>query len=118
MVDKSWSDHLLAGVLRLLGQQDSLDVGQNTTLSDRDARQQLVQFLVITRAPSKSCEMDPIPTDVLKKFPPELLPYITDMCNSVQQGSFYRAMLCIRGTSHGPVSVSVCLSVCHKSEFY
>ena len=22
---------------------------------------------------------------------------------------FYRAMLCIRGTSHGPVSVSVCL---------
>jgi len=25
---------------------------------------------------------------------------------------FYRAMLCIRGTSHGPVSV------CHKSEFY
>jgi len=27
---------------------------------------------------------------------------------------FYRAMLRIRGTSHGPVSVSVC----HKSEFY
>jgi len=25
---------------------------------------------------------------------------------------FYRAMLCIRGTSYGPVSVSVCLSVC------
>ena len=25
---------------------------------------------------------------------------------------FYRAMLCIRGTSHGPVSVCVCLSVC------
>ena len=23
---------------------------------------------------------------------------------------YYRAMLCIRGTSHGPVSVSVCLS--------
>jgi len=33
---------------------------------------------------------------------------------------FYRAMLCIRGTSHGPVSVCVCvrLSVSHKSEFY
>ena len=35
---------------------------------------------------------------------------------------FYRAMLCIRGTSHGPVSVSVSvcvrLSVCHKSKFY
>jgi len=25
--------------------------------------------------------------------------------------SFYRAMLCIRGTSHGPVSVCLCLSV-------
>ena len=24
---------------------------------------------------------------------------------------FYRAMLCIRGTSHGPVAVRVCLSV-------
>jgi len=30
--------------------------------------------------------------------------------------TFYRAMLCIRGTSHGHVSVCVC--VCHKSEFY
>ena len=29
--------------------------------------------------------------------------YVTDV-------SFYRAMLCIRGTSHGPVSVSACLS--------
>jgi len=29
---------LLGGLLRLLGQQNSLDVGQNTTLSDRDAR--------------------------------------------------------------------------------
>ena len=33
---------------------------------------------------------------------------------------FYRAMLCIRGTRHGPVSVcpSVCPSVSHKSVFY
>jgi len=27
-------------------------------------------------------------------------------------GSSYRAMLCIRGTSHGPVSVSVSVSAC------
>jgi len=27
-------------------------------------------------------------------------------------------MLCIRGTSHGPVSVCLSVSVCHKSEFY
>ena len=33
---------------------------------------------------------------------------------------FYRAMLCIRGTSHGPVSVcpSVRPSFRHRSEFY
>ena len=36
----------------------------------------------------------------------------------IQRLSFYRAMLCIRGTSHGPVSVRPCPSVCHKSEFY
>jgi len=30
--------------------------------------------------------------------------------------SFYRAMLCTRGTSHGPVSV--CVRVCYKSVFY
>jgi len=29
--------------------------------------------------------------------------------------AFYRAMLCIRGTSHGPVSVSVCPSVTSRS---
>ena len=29
---------------------------------------------------------------------------------------FYRAMLCIRGICHGPVSVRP--SVCHKSVFY
>ena len=36
----------------------------------------------------------------------------------VTVASFYRAMLCIRGTSHEPVSVSVSVSVRHKSEFY
>ena len=36
------------------------------------------------------------------------------MLNSIK--CFYRAMLCMRGTSHGLVSVSV--SVCHKSVFY
>ena len=35
---------------------------------------------------------------------------------SILSFSFYRAILCIRGTSHGPVSMSV--SVCHKSVFY
>jgi len=29
--------------------------------------------------------------------------------------TFYRAMLCIRGTSHGPVSVSVSVSVTSRS---
>ena len=32
----------------LLGQQDSLDVGENSALSDGDSCQQLVQLLVVT----------------------------------------------------------------------
>lgn len=35
------------GLLGLLGQKNSLDVGQDTTLSDGDTGQQLVQFLVV-----------------------------------------------------------------------
>jgi len=42
---------------------------------------------VITASPAKSCALDPIPTDVLKTFLPELLPYATAMCNaSLLQG--------------------------------
>ena len=42
-------------------------------------------------------------------------PTFTEICNSTIDwldygNSFYRAMLCICGTSHGPVPVSVCLS--------
>ena len=41
----------------------------------------------------------------------QLMPLpLTVSCFSKIQIGFYRAMLCIRGTSHGPVSV--CLSVC------
>ena len=40
---------------------------------------------------------------------------ITTIIICMSSPVFYRAMLWIRGTSHGPVSV---LSVCHKSEFY
>ena len=35
------------GLLCLLGQKDCLDVGQHTSLSDGDARQELVQLFVI-----------------------------------------------------------------------
>jgi hypothetical protein len=38
----------LSFLFGLLWQQDGLDVGQNTTLSDGDSRQELVQFLVVT----------------------------------------------------------------------
>ena len=35
------------GLLRLLGEEDSLDVGENTTLSNGDTAEQLVQLLVV-----------------------------------------------------------------------
>ena len=42
---------------------------------------------VIMGSSSKLCSLDPLPTDMLKKCLPELLPFITDLCNaSLQQG--------------------------------
>lgn len=35
----------------------------------------------ILSLPSKSCSLDPIPTKILKKFLPDFLPFITEMCN-------------------------------------
>ena len=47
----------------------------------------------------------------------QLMPLrLTVSCFSKIKIGFYHAMLCIRGTSHGSVSVSV--SVCHKPVFY
>ncbi len=40
--------HLLCGLLGLLGKKHSLDVGQDTSLGNGDAREQLVQLLVVT----------------------------------------------------------------------
>ena len=39
---------LLCGLLGLLGQKDSLDVGQYTTLSNSDSTKEFVQLLVVT----------------------------------------------------------------------
>ena len=39
---------LLLGAGRLLGQKDSLDVGEDTALGDGDSGQQLVQLLVMS----------------------------------------------------------------------
>ena len=39
--------HLGLGLLGLLGQEDSLDVGEDTTLGNGDAGEQLVQLLVV-----------------------------------------------------------------------
>jgi len=42
---------------------------------------------IINASQSKTSELDPLPTDVLKQFFPEPLPYINDICNaSLQQG--------------------------------
>ena len=41
----------------------------------------------IRTAPSKSCSLDPIPTNILKEFLLELLPFLTRMCSmSLQEG--------------------------------
>ena len=43
---------------------------------------------VICKAPSKSCCLDPVPTDILKELLPVILPFVTNMCNaSLQEGT-------------------------------
>ena len=49
----------LLGLLRLLGQEHSLDVGEDTTLGNGDSGQKLVQLLVITDGELKMTGDDP-----------------------------------------------------------
>ena len=51
------SFHFLAVVL--LGQQDSLDVGKNTTTGDRDSSKKLVQLLVVSDSQLQMSGDDP-----------------------------------------------------------
>ena len=55
-----------------------------------------------------------------KRYWLPMLAYFFSLREAASSYYYYRAMLCIRGTSHGPVSVrlSVCLSVRNKSVFY
>ena len=42
---------------------------------------------IINSKPIKSCSQDPIPANIFRQFLPELLPFITGMCNrSLQEG--------------------------------
>ena len=42
---------------------------------------------VIQSAASKSCSLDPMPTTILKRFLPELVQFVTRMCNaSLKEG--------------------------------
>ena len=41
-------DDLLGGLVRLLGEKDSLDVGENTSLSNGDSSKKFVQLLIIS----------------------------------------------------------------------
>ena len=50
---------LLGRLLGLLGEEDSLDVGQNASLCDGDARQQFVQLLVIAHSQLQVAGNDP-----------------------------------------------------------
>jgi len=50
---------------------------------------------VIVSGTSKSCALDPVPTTIVKQFFPELIPYLTAMCNtSLQQGWLPESQRC------------------------
>ena len=45
-------------------------------------------YRTIMASQSKLCELDPLPTSVVKKFLPDILPFMVDMCNaSIRQGN-------------------------------
>ena len=45
-------------------------------------------YRTIMASQSKSCELDPLPTSVLKEFLSDILPFMVDMCNaSIRQGN-------------------------------
>ena len=54
------SSLFLSGAGALLGQENSLDVGQNTSLSDGDSFEQLVQLLVVPDGQLKMARVDPL----------------------------------------------------------
>ena len=85
-----WTDGFMHGHLRpaLLGrfcQQVNLKTGHVTLTTPINHFQPCnvsdVQSAIMS-APSKSCTLDPLPTDILKKFLPELLPFVIDLCNA------------------------------------
>ena len=62
----------------------------------------------ITNAPSKSCSLDPLPTSVMKEFLPELLPFLTALCNACKKGTISSVYQCR----------SLCgLALCAKNAF-
>ena len=56
---KQIANNLLGSLLGLLGQENGLDVGQNTSLSDGHTSQQFVQLLVVTDSQLKMTGDDP-----------------------------------------------------------
>ena len=54
---------------------------------------------VLMSASTKSCALDPLPTHVVKEFLPELLQYITDMCNSLNE--LYLSVRAMRSLRRG-----------------
>jgi len=53
-----------------------------TLKSSSLTHQKLAYAKFITAAPSKSCELDPIQTDIVKQFLPELLSFMARTCNA------------------------------------
>ena len=56
-----------------------------------------------------------LPPTTSQKYSLENRPHnrqLPDRISRITDCNFYRAMLCICGTSHGPVSVCVCLCLC------
>ena len=64
---------------------------------------------IITAAPSKSCDLDPLQTDILRQFLPELQPYMIKMCNaSLRDGSLPMSQVTVNVLVNSP---AVCVVI-------
>ena len=106
-------------MLRQLVRKESVKIKKNKKQQQRSSRAVWIKLEIENSVPGR-LKFSKILSSTLLRYTQNNFFASTDfqILHRPMWRRFHRAMLCIRGTSHGPVSVSVCLSVCHKSEFY
>ena len=85
-----WINLSLGSLLRLLGEEDSLDVGEDSTLGNGDSRQELVQLLIIPDGKLEMAGDDPcllVVTGSIASQLKDLSSKVLHDCSQVDRGT-------------------------------